>query len=79
MRFAFTPRPPAKRQTPAQAFRWFTKREPRPTTSTNMEFYRCERMIWKSCRKPNRFALGIIRAMGAKYFFNGCHPGAEDD
>lgn len=79
MRFAFTPRPPAKRQTPAQAFRWGIKREPRPTKSTSMEFYRAERSVWKLCNKPNRTAVGFIRAMGARYFFNGCHPGAEDD
>jgi len=79
MRFAFNARPPGKRQTPAQAFRWGIKREPYPTKSTSMEFYRYERMIWRSGHKPNRFAVGVIRAMGAKYFFNGCHIGSEND
>lgn len=79
MRFAFNPRPQAKRQTPAQAFQWGIKREPRPTKSISVDFYRSEREVWRSCNKPNRFAVGFIRAMGAKYFFNGCHIGAEND
>lgn len=79
MRFAFSARLPVRKHTCAEAFQWGIKREPRPINSNNMEFYRYERMMWRSGVKPNRLAVGVIRAMGAKYFFNGCHIGAEND
>lgn len=70
---------PSQRKTVQRVFQWGVKREPRPTHADNMEFLKYERMIWNVGRKPNRLAVGTIRAMGAKYFFNGCYKGAEND
>ena len=66
-------------QTMQKSFQWATKREPRPTMADSLEFFKYEQMIWRIGRKPNRDAVGVIRAMGAQHFFNGCYEGAEND
>ena len=68
-----------QRQTTRQMFVWATKREPYPTHADSMEFLRYDKMIWRAGRKPNRIAVGTIRAMGARHFFRGCYLGAEND
>ena len=62
-----------------QSFKWGITREPRPTRASRLEFYRYDMMLWRAGRKPNRLAIGIIRAAGAVNFFRGCYQGAEND
>lgn len=68
-----------KRWTVQKAFQWGVKREPRPTHASRLEFYRYDLMLWHLGRKPNRLAVGTIRAGGAANFFKGCYTGAEND
>lgn len=64
-----------QRWTVQKAFQWGIKPEPYPLTN----FKRYDRMMWRAGRKPNRLAVGTIRAAGATNFFRGCYRGAEND
>lgn len=83
MRFKYTPPindwAVGRRQTVQKAFQWSVKREPRVVKASRMEFFKHDRMLWKAGVKPNRLAVGVIRAMGAPNFFRGAYHGAEND
>ena len=68
-----------QRKTVQQVFAWNIRREPYPQSAGRMEFLKFDKMIWQAGRKPNRTAVGLIRAMGAQQFFRGCYHGAEND
>ena len=68
-----------QRKTVQQVFAWGIRREPYPQASDGVAFLRYGREVWQAGRKPNRIAVGTIRAMGAQHFFRGCYHGAEND
>ena len=68
-----------RRQTASRIFQWGIKREPYPTHAGSLAFLKYDRAIWRVGRKPNRIAVGTLRAMGVKNFFRGCYLGAEND
>ena len=70
---------PNQRKTVQWIFRRSVEREPRPVTSDSVSYLHYERRVWADGRKPNRIAVGCIRAMGATHFFKGCYIGAEND
>ena len=70
---------PNQRKTVQWIFRRSVEREPRPVTSDSVSYLHYERRVWVDGRKPNRIAVGCIRAMGAQHFFKGCYIGAEND
>lgn len=70
---------PGQRKTVQYIFQWSIKREPRPVTSDSVKYLWYERRVWADGRKPNRIAVGCIRAMGAQHFFKGCYVGAENE
>lgn len=70
---------PNQRKTVQWIFRRSVEREPRPATSDSVSYLHYERRVWVDGRKPNRIAVGCIRAMGAQHFFKGCYIGAEND
>ena len=69
-----------KRNTVPQVFRWAIETYRYPTKASNVSDLRFERNVWRSHGKRlKRDAVGMIRAMGAQHFFNGCYEGAEND
>jgi len=71
---------PGQRKTVPQMFQWAIETYRYPTKASNVSDLRFERSVWLSHRKRlKRDAVGMIRAMGAVYFFNGCYKGAEND
>ena len=68
-----------QRKSPQYVFTKGVRREPYPQASDGVAFLRYEREVWREGRKPNRVAVGLIRAMGAQHFFQGCYRGAEND
>ena len=71
---------PGQRKTVPQMFQWAGGTYQYPTKASNVSDLRFERSVWLSHRKRlKRDAVGMIRAMGAQHFFNGCYKGAEND
>ena len=68
-----------KRQTVQSMFQWGVRREPRPLSAKRVNWLKFDQILWRAGRKPNRTAVGTIRAMGAMQFFRGCYRGAEND
>lgn len=70
----------ARRETPVQAMRRWTKRYIRPRKASSLFDFNYEREIAKYARyKTRRMAVGLTRAFGRPFYFNGAYVGAEND